>query len=401
MNRNYGTAGLVVALFWIIVAVNILWFGWQAVNPTVEENGSTITEHVGDDESTTDSDFYYSFLTEDYQKEAYHTLYNGLKNRESNIVLNQCSAEEAKKIWDAVLYDRPEIFWALSYRYLEYKDGNPFCEILPDYVYTTEEIKERQDKIEQVVAEYKTGIGKQATDYEKILYTYEFIVGLTEYSWDGANNQNIDSVLIGNLSVCAGYTKTTKYLLEQVGISSIFVYGMAQSPEGGQESHAWNIVSCEGEKYLVDTTWGDPISEDGTTNPETVEKDKLYNINYQYLCFDDKQLSVKHEPNTDFEYPACENLTWNYYVVNKRYIDQEDKEQIKALIEEDVINQKKVSDFKFASKELYDSMHDYIITEMGSYGVELINSTYNKDFRQYANRDDKDYWMISLIWTYE
>ena len=63
------------------------------------------------------------------------------------------------------------------------------------------------------------------TDYQKILYVYEYIVNTVDYDLEAADNQNIYSVFVNRRSVCAGYSKATQYLLERLGVFCTYVTG--------------------------------------------------------------------------------------------------------------------------------------------------------------------------------
>ena len=75
------------------------------------------------------------------------------------------------------------------------------------------------------VSECLSGISENASDYEKILYDYEYIVNQVDYDDAAEDNQNICSVFIGKKSVCAGYSKAMQYLMEKQGLFCTYVTG--------------------------------------------------------------------------------------------------------------------------------------------------------------------------------
>ena len=88
---------------------------------------------------------------------------------------------------------------------------------------------------------------------------YDPVVDEVDYDESAPDNQNIYSIFVNRQSVCAGYSKATQYLLEQLGVFRTYVTG--KTTEGG--NHAWNLVKCNGDYYYVDTTWGDPVFQQG------------------------------------------------------------------------------------------------------------------------------------------
>ena len=298
MNNRNGKSRIVIILFWIIVVLNILWFGSMLI-----KNNSDSEEKENQPAGVKDSNeldcFYYNQLSPEDQH-AYEILLEGLKNREESIILNHCASASTEAVWDAVLKEHPEIFWTNAYQYLEYKE-EPYCDVRPDYCYTRDEIKDRQSQLEDLVSDFLKGASGCDTDYDKIRYTYEYIINQTDYNLQAENNQHIDSVLIGKESVCAGYARTTKYLLNQLGIPCMYLNGEAKKENENPESHAWNIVLCENDTYFVDTTWGDPVY----LNPDGSEAEQGDNINYDYLCCNEEFLLQTHAPNPNYTYPSC------------------------------------------------------------------------------------------------
>ena len=61
------------------------------------------------------------------------------------------------------------------------------------------------------------------------------------------------SAFILRTTVCAGYADALNYLLEPLGINSIYINGPMNNVTGG--SHAWNIVQLGGAWFHIDPTW--------------------------------------------------------------------------------------------------------------------------------------------------
>ena len=72
------------------------------------------------------------------------------------------------------------------------------------------------------------------------------------------NNDNPYGALINGKGICAGYTRSFQLLMDLAGIECISIFGTSNNGiEIGE--HAWNQVKLDGEWYIVDVTWDDPV----------------------------------------------------------------------------------------------------------------------------------------------
>lgn len=124
-------------------------------------------------------------------------------------------------------------------------------------------------KVTRQIEKEKDLIIKDAkgSDYQKIKYVHDWLVDNIEYdeTFELANNRNIYGGLIGKKTVCEGYAKTFKYLLDELDIPCILVTGTATNSEGEEENHMWNYVEIAGTWYSFDVTWDDPLLVNGAT----------------------------------------------------------------------------------------------------------------------------------------
>lgn len=104
-------------------------------------------------------------------------------------------------------------------------------------------------------------------DYNKILKIHNMLVNSIEYntSLDNKNSHNIYGALVNRKTVCEGYSKAFKYILDSLNIECILVSGTATNSSGETESHMWNYVKLDENWYGVDVTWDDPIIIGGYT----------------------------------------------------------------------------------------------------------------------------------------
>jgi len=123
-------------------------------------------------------------------------------------------------------------------------------------------------------------------DVEKALVIHDAIADMCTYSM--ADVSFVGSAwtaygtLVGKKSVCEGYSKSYKYLLEKVGIKSIII-------SSNQLNHAWNIVYINNVPYHVDVTYDDPVS-----NVPVVK-------HTYFLCSTQKMKSYSEHNANDFD----------------------------------------------------------------------------------------------------
>lgn len=259
----------------------------------------------------------YNFLG-DHEKIAYQKIVDGLAAYKKKISVNGVDTNEIEKVLVAIDNDHPEIFWVaeLAYYFNEYSDEVSQVEVKYDYDESQKEV--RQQAIDKAYAEYSGGIKGNMDEYEIVKYTYEYVVKNTVY---GENNedQNIYSVFGLKESVCAGYAKAVKYLLDRQEIECSYVAGFVET----QGAHAWNLVSIDSDYYYLDPTWGEL---DGDNH---IDADK--NISYDYFCVTTKVLELTHAIDTMIvNYPDFTAVAANYFVRENRLYDlANDREKIR------------------------------------------------------------------------
>lgn len=108
------------------------------------------------------------------------------------------------------------------------------------------------------------------TEKEQVTALVKFIGHSIAYDYEGlrtnklANNQNdaLEMLTANNrVAVCAGYSRIFKTLADSAGIKAKYVTGYTKQSLNDLNKlggfHAWNIVTCDNEKYIIDVTWAD------------------------------------------------------------------------------------------------------------------------------------------------
>ena len=155
-----------------------------------------------------------------------------------------------------------------------------------------ERVKTAINEIENVRAYFIQN--KRDNTYDNIKLVHDYLVESIEYDQtvSQTNIYDIYGALVKKESVCEGYAKSFKYLMDSVEIPSVIVAGEGTNSEGSTENHAWNYVELDGKWYAIDCTWDDPIIIGGG---------KLSNsAKYKYFLKGESEFNQSHFPSGQF-----------------------------------------------------------------------------------------------------
>lgn len=389
--RRKSTGCLKYILLFVTLSIGIGFWGGKEIVKVVQK---VLTEipyvEITIDTRALNTRYYYKKLSEEEQL-AYQDILQGIEENADEIYVHSDDAKRTNKIFEYVLKDFPQIFWCEgTASSTVYESSEKYTVLKPVYTCDGEEKERREELIEQKAMNFVNTISKGASEYEKILAVYEYIIETVEYDMTASDNQNIYSVFANEKSVCAGYSKATQYLLEKLDVFCIYVTGKTQE----NQSHAWNIVRCDGEYYYVDTTWGDPIFQEADNNWKE-------QISYDFLCCNEEQLQNTHTPDKEIELPVCEKMERNYYVVNGMYYTKYDRRTILESMQKIITNGENPSVFKFSSHELYQEARGDIFEHVITEAAQSLGEQYGLSTVHYQYLDDSLLNKITICWQYE
>lgn len=302
----------------------------------------------------------YAFSTlQVTEQNLYVEMLYALTNYAGEMEVSTVETGEIDKIFQCVMLDHPEIFYVDGYSFNKYTLGERVEKITfaGTYIYSREEKAARERLIEEKIGQIIREIPDRASDYDKVKFVYEWIIGNTEYDREALDNQNICSVFLQGRSVCQGYAKAAQILLQRLGIPASLVTGTVENGEG----HAWNLVSVDNAWYYLDTTWGDASYL--FQNGEQAMSQKMPEINYDYLCVTSKELLRTHSFSGLIPLPDCQAMEANYYVREGAWFKEMNWEQLKTLVDRYNQEGRETLTLKCANEEIYQEMLEQLLGE--------------------------------------
>ena len=283
--------------------------------------------------------YFYNQL-ESYSKTIYKAFESNKENMKegtykinlgtsfSNILSKQNGQEELGKYYqsaiEAYTYDNPDVFYLSPNKmYLnietttkgQNKTYNVYINNGEEANYLNEEFSNKQDinlALEKIEAIRKQIIhNKTGNDYEDIKMVHDYLVESIEYDQTvlQTNIYDIYGALVKKESVCEGYARAFKYLLDGLGIESTMVIGKGINSSGQSENHAWNYVKLENNWYAVDCTWDDPVIIGGGYIGNSSK--------YRYFLKGKEDMEKDHttlgnftQGGKEFEYPTLNNKSY-------------------------------------------------------------------------------------------
>lgn len=337
--------------------------------------------------------FYYQQLKEN-EKQVYKEILEGIRENRDEIYIHASDAERANEIFQYILKDHPDIFWCDgTMSATTYGGVESYTVLKPAYTYDEASKETMKAEIEGAVSQCLSGISTEDSEYNKILYVYEYIVDTVDYDLEAPDNQNIYSVFIHQRSVCAGYSKAAQYLLERLGVFCTYVTGITS---GGQ-NHAWNLVMCEGDYYYLDVTWGDPVFQAA----EGEEVSQFENISYDFMCCDDAELFKNHTPDDDVKLPACTKMNRNYYMMNNMYYETYDSSVVLQRMNDVIYAGGNPVVIKFSDDALYNQAHDDVFQNVVKSAAQNLAKWYGLNEVKYQYMDEPGLNKITVYWQYE
>ena len=240
-----------------------------------------------------------------------------------------------------VWLDHPEYFWmSEESHYTNYTQGDDrWVDIEFAYLMSAEEQARTQQQLDLLLDPLVDRLAP-LSEWDRLKGVYDYIINNSIYRASG-EDQSLVTLLLHGEGVCAAYAKATQYLLDKLEIRNLFISGSA-----GGDGHAWNIVQLYGDNYELDTTWGDPLADDGHQE-----------LMYDYFCLTTQEMCVDHVRPAEYILPVCTATQCEYYRWNGLYFTAYDPEIMYSLVKNALWTGEPVT-MKFSDAALYRSVVD-------------------------------------------
>lgn len=251
---------------------------------------------------------YFDNLPSELQ-EAYYVIGTAVETAQELVDINvSLDNDSLNAVLTALQNDRPDLFWFPGSASGMAQNGSTSIRLT--YTATGDELTAQQKafnaRVQEIIDQTE---GLSAAEQEKLVH--DLLISQTSYIHDSQEKQGQSAytALVEGQSVCAGYARAFKHLLDELGIPCIYISGQALDAENGgpagviesQEgeiaaapakedsteeawsSHAWCIVSLDDAWYNVDITWDDNnlLNEESILYTHFNEPDSSFNKTHQ------------------------------------------------------------------------------------------------------------------------
>lgn len=166
-----------------------------------------------------------------------------------------------------------------------------------------------EDEVNQAIRQIETEKARikstlRGSIENQIREVHDYLIENLEYdsTVSKTNIYNIYGALVNKETVCEGYARSFKALMDDLNIPCIIACGTAINSAGEIETHAWNYVRIDNKWYAVDVTWDDPIIIGNGYVSDSV--------NYKYYLKGSNDFFKNHTENgeivsdANFKYPT-------------------------------------------------------------------------------------------------
>ncbi len=310
------------------------------------------------------------------EQSIYNEILEGAKNLETTFDLFDADEKDIERVYRTLVHDHPELFWLSDgYKYslsnfslLGLVDFN-FLKLTANSLQVDQELELKITELDKKVNEIIEKANTYKTQYEKVLFVYDYIVENTVYDYETADKLDTEEAkttiypaqtaygcLVEGNAICSGYSEAFQLILQKMGILCGNAFG--KDKEEGV-AHQWNFALLDGEYYFFDVTWGDTQNQDGTATDYK---------SYEYFGITTEQLKLTHILDENKLAPECLGEKNNYYKQSGMFAGAYSFATTKEIIKKQLNNNQisvmyaTAQECEKAKKDLFDRYKFFNIT---------------------------------------
>ncbi|MDE7208819.1 MAG: hypothetical protein K2O31_02945, partial [Clostridia bacterium] len=288
--KRIGVLAMVVAIAVLMIVGSCIIFGGYALADTDTDYAyKYFYDQISTDQIA--KRFYQAYETlannGEFKKGTlqYDLIANGVVTKaEAEAYVNGADDNRLAKSFgigrDAFYMDHPDLFYIDVFstsitagmqngEYVAYLDSSRVLSLYTGSSISSESaVNDAIQNYNKAIAQIVDGANKLNSVKEKIEYVNKYIVEHNKYGFgtEIKNGRNIDTpkadfiytsygALVNNESVCEGYAKSFKAVMDRLGIPCVCVSGYAGADGVNYQPHMWNYVKVDGMWYAVDVTY--------------------------------------------------------------------------------------------------------------------------------------------------
>lgn len=254
-------------------------------------------------------------------------VYNALLECEDEIdvSLYNIPLDDLLAFYSNVVNDNPDLFYvSSSVSYTYYRTTGYIAQIFPEYSLSADEITQAKEVFNNGAAKALSAIDANMNDLQIALTLHDIVCSIAHYPNVNLNTDDKEiyhsayGLFYDGEVVCAGYTLSYSYLMNQAGVPCEYV--VSNSME-----HAWNLVKIGNSWYNVDCTWDDldfsaSISIDGCmSHNHFLKSNTKFSSQECSFHYDGVTYDSISAVDTSFDSAFWDNVISNIYSVNGDY----------------------------------------------------------------------------------
>lgn len=237
-----------------------------------------------------------------YDEKAIKNIVQRLMNFEESIKIPANAEGNVHSLIAYLRYECTILFHLGEVKYI-FSPRRKEAILTPCYLYSQNDYESLVSQLAITVQKIRDQICTTPSMLERELLVHDAFCKSVQYADDGDQSHSIVGPLLFKRGVCDGISKAVKVVLQESGIKSHVISGMAQTDASHQnEPHAWNIVQMNNEWYHLDVTFDNTISNKS--------------IRYDYFNVCDREILKDHTIGFDSPYQSTPCLTeQDYYTL--------------------------------------------------------------------------------------